>query len=311
MKRFKNILYVVGDEDPSDSGVTRVAELAEANGARVTLARVLPDPEIPSGPIGLDFAELQRVFAEESRAGLEALAERVSDRGVDVRIRLLEGALFLSVIREVLRGGYDLVMKVAEKERGIRARFFGSDDHHLMRKCPAPVWLLSPEKRGAFDVVLAAVDLGNGGPDLLNTKIVQLASSLAMRESARLHVVHAWELFGESLLRSHRFNLSDQRLKSLVRQEGLRRAEQLEALLRTEAPDAEPELHVHKGDPPWVIARVARKVHADVLVMGTLSRSGVPGVLIGNTAEAVLARVRCAVLTVKPSGFQTPVESDD
>jgi len=41
--------------------------------------------------------------------------------------------------------------------------------------------------------------------------------------------------------------------------------------------------------------------------MGTLSKSGV-GVLIGNTAEAVLARVGCSVLAIKPEKFATPVQ---
>ncbi|MDZ7686912.1 MAG: universal stress protein [Gammaproteobacteria bacterium] len=42
----------------------------------------------------------------------------------------------------------------------------------------------------------------------------------------------------------------------------------------------------------------------DLLVMGTLSRSGIPGMLIGNTAERVLNDVDCSVLTLKPKGFK-------
>ena len=44
-----------------------------------------------------------------------------------------------------------------------------------------------------------------------------------------------------------------------------------------------------------------------MVVMGTLSRSGPAGVLIGNTAEKVLARIDCSVLAVKPEAFITPV----
>ena len=45
----------------------------------------------------------------------------------------------------------------------------------------------------------------------------------------------------------------------------------------------------------------------DVLVMGTVARGGVSGVLIGNTAERVLRKLPCSVLTVKPDGFVSPV----
>lgn len=45
--------------------------------------------------------------------------------------------------------------------------------------------------------------------------------------------------------------------------------------------------------------------------MGTVSRTGLPGIFIGNTAETVLQQVDSAVLTVKPPGFVTPVVDED
>jgi nucleotide-binding universal stress UspA family protein len=41
--------------------------------------------------------------------------------------------------------------------------------------------------------------------------------------------------------------------------------------------------------------------------MGTVCRTGIPGLIIGNTAERVLDVVDCSVLTVKPEGFVSPV----
>jgi nucleotide-binding universal stress UspA family protein len=49
----------------------------------------------------------------------------------------------------------------------------------------------------------------------------------------------------------------------------------------------------------------------DLLVMGTVCRTGIAGFLIGNTAEEVLNQVDCSVLTVKPEGFETPVTLQD
>ncbi|MBE0500573.1 MAG: universal stress protein [Desulfuromonadales bacterium] len=45
----------------------------------------------------------------------------------------------------------------------------------------------------------------------------------------------------------------------------------------------------------------------DIVVMGTVARTGLPGLLIGNTAEFVLARISCSILAIKPQGFNTPV----
>ncbi len=52
----------------------------------------------------------------------------------------------------------------------------------------------------------------------------------------------------------------------------------------------------------------ASRERIDLLVMGTVCRTGVPGFLIGNTAESVLQQVDCSVLAVKPEGFVTPVK---
>ncbi len=41
--------------------------------------------------------------------------------------------------------------------------------------------------------------------------------------------------------------------------------------------------------------------------MGTVCRTGIPGLIIGNTAERVLDSVKCSVLTVKPAGFVSPI----
>ena len=51
-----------------------------------------------------------------------------------------------------------------------------------------------------------------------------------------------------------------------------------------------------------------RRVDPDLLVMGTVSRWGIARRLLGNTAERVLERVDCSLLTVKPEEFVSPVE---
>ena len=43
--------------------------------------------------------------------------------------------------------------------------------------------------------------------------------------------------------------------------------------------------------------------------MGTVGRTGIQGVLIGNTAETILSNVHCPVLTTKPEGFVSPVRA--
>jgi nucleotide-binding universal stress UspA family protein len=65
--------------------------------------------------------------------------------------------------------------------------------------------------------------------------------------------------------------------------------------------------HLLKGRPANLIPKLAEKEKVDLIVMGTVCRTGVPGVFMGNTAESILQQVESSVLTIKPDGFVTPV----
>ena len=74
------------------------------------------------------------------------------------------------------------------------------------------------------------------------------------------------------------------------------------------ANDITTTLHLKQGVPEDVIADVCANVDAGLLIIGTVGITDVPGVLIGNTAETILGNAPCSTLTLKPSGFKTPVE---
>jgi nucleotide-binding universal stress UspA family protein len=43
--------------------------------------------------------------------------------------------------------------------------------------------------------------------------------------------------------------------------------------------------------------------------MGTVARTGLSGVFIGNTAENIINSLECPVLAVKPEGFVSPLRA--
>ena len=66
-----------------------------------------------------------------------------------------------------------------------------------------------------------------------------------------------------------------------------------------------------KGDPRRDIPAFAKEIKADLVVMGTVARTGLSGFFMGNTAETILNQLDCSVLAIKPPGFVTPVTLDD
>lgn len=307
MKRFKNILCVSEPTVDQDSTVARAVSLAENNHAGLRVIAVIP-------PVA--DAYLESTVAVHAQA-LESLIRPYRNR-IEIQSDVLMGTTFLEVIRAVLRNGHDLVIKAAENP-GFMKRLFGSDDMHLLRKCPCPVWLTNPPEKPKYKAILAAVDFDPLNPlnseQDLNREILELAGSLALSESAPLHLVHAWEAFAETSMLS-RSGATDEGIATHIEKEHALHKNGLymlgEALREWIGPDAFNQLSLSfrlpKGPAKKMIGQLAGELGADLVVMGTVARTGISGLMIGNTAESILDQLSCSVLAVKPPEFITPVK---
>jgi nucleotide-binding universal stress UspA family protein len=320
MKRFRKLLAVING-GPGDENVTqRAIDLAKANKAQLMFCATHEmAPPVQGILIGSGaYRELDRLMRKEHQSNLDEAVAKARAVGQPARSRLLEGKAFLSIIREVLRDDRDLVLFPDDNVPSFRSRLFGSTATHLLRKCPCPVWVLKPTSvrsgQMRFRRVLAAVNAASRNPveEALNIKILELATSLAKREGAEIHVVHCWSVFGESLLAGPRGPLTDEEIKDYRKQTRQRNHAAADALLARFLDEGhEIQKHILKGEPDTLIPEVSEKLAADVVVMGTVARTGLDGVLIGNTAENVLQQIGRSVLAVKPDGFVSPVRLDN
>lgn len=307
MKRFKNILYVMEKTADLSPSLARAASLAKDNQASLTLLEVIPP--VPEN----QWVDLMAVASHDLQVMIAPYLNSLEVR-TDVRM----GATFLEVIRSVLRNGHDLVIKVAENP-GFLQRLFGSDDMHLLRKCPCPLWLMKPAGKPRYSCILAAVDFdprySRTLETPLNRQILTLASSVALYNKASLHLVHAWEAFAEKSLRassdiSSKSVIDHVQNEQIIHQKGLYRlGEALREWIGSEAYNSlSPLFHLPKGSARERIVALAEELQADLVVMGTVARSGIAGFIIGNTAESILNHLGCAVFAVKPPKFKSPVK---
>ncbi len=302
MQRFQKILFVHESTSNQEMALRRAAQLARSNNAQLTLVNV--GQELPRS-----LPNLQKAFGRVQEDQLKSLIGKVGVEGVDVRTRRLVGTPFIEIIKEVMHGDHDLVIKPAEGRGGLGNMLFGSTDLHLLRKCPCPVWIIKPSRKKKFARILAAVDPdpGEEANAELNHVILDLATSLAHQEGSELHVVHAWSLAYESMLRSGRAPLPKSEVDRMVRMTRQNHKKWLHELLASR--ELQAKVHLLKGDSGDVISALARKKRVELIVMGTVARTGIPGFFIGNTAEKTLAVVDCSVLAVKPAAFSTPIEA--
>lgn len=64
-----------------------------------------------------------------------------------------------------------------------------------------------------------------------------------------------------------------------------------------------------KGEPEDLIPATITDTKIDILIMGTVARTGISGFIIGNTAENILQKIDCSLLALKPQGFVSPVKA--
>lgn len=314
---IKNICFV-RTGGPGDAGAfERALRLSERTQAKLSVVGVIDPP--PAGVVRLlaSFGSSSEVIAGEADVSVqvERLADAARQRGVNAAAELLRGAAFFEVTRKVLRDGHDLVIKAAQPSQAIQRVLFGHTDRQLIRKCPCAVWIEKPSNGKTYDRILAAVDPApypddpdvNPEREALNTSILQYGQLLAQLEDAELNIIHAWSFGFESALRS-RAGLSDEEIQevgqSLRQQHELALRELLEPYGREIS-----RIHFVKGRAGEEIARLAARESIDVIVMGTLCRTGLGGLLIGNTAETILDHANCSILALKPQGFVSPVQT--
>jgi universal stress protein E len=184
-----------------------------------------------------------------------------------------------------------------------------------MRKSPVPVWILKPNSETLPKKILVAIDAlaSNEESSKFNQRVLKLAHRVAGISEADIHVLSVWDLVDEDSLRHSPFlQIGEQRIQQLIKdteEQVLRYHEQL-ALWFTEVypADTRPlQIHRIKGAARKMIPSFVRKHDIDLIVIGTIGRTGIPGLLIGNTAESILSEVNCSVLTVKPQGFTSRV----
>ena len=297
MKRFKNILVIHDNAIGGEDALGQAVALARDNAARLTIAAVLRE-EQP-----------ETLITDEIEKRLTRLVTGLRQTGLDnVGSVILTGIPFLEITRRVIRESHDLVITSAEAGKILRNVFFGSTAAHLMRKCPCPVWVVKPAQPVPYRRILAAVDTRPAETDdHLNVKIMDLATSLASRDHAILHIVHAWDVEGSDS-DTVRSEISPHQRQVLVTQHKRNHHAALKDLLtRYPMLDIDHRLHLPRDLPERAISNLARREKIDLIVMGTVVRTGIPGFFIGNAAESVLSSVKCSMLTVKPDGFESPV----
>lgn len=297
MRHFTNVL-VFDSGSPNDPAIRHATRIAVAQRARITVADVLEKAPAYLRPLLPREWSVPKLLRTQKTATLERTAARVRHLGIAPRIRLLEGSPVKAIVREVARVDHDL-LAIAASAPGI-IQSVGTTAARLVRECPCPM-LLARSSRRRRRRVLVAIDTGvrerrTAG---LNALLLETAITMAQIGEDDLHVLHVWELYDERYLRREGVRADEMAQFAFQAREEAR-----DALQKTIAPYrrhlSAKQVHLERGNARKVIPAFAVKRGIELLVIGTVARSGLARHLIGNTAEVLLSRMPCSMLVVRP-----------
>lgn len=311
MQRFNNILFVSHGVTDETEALTQALSLARNNKAALKALVVCPEfPKEMASYKGKYEASLKEQLETSIRATREVV--KVSEVDVPVQIDVESGDMpSVRIIRHVLKDAHDLVVKAAEPKEGDKG--FMAMDMELLRKCPCPVWLTRPISRHRGEIKVAvAIDPQSMAPEGhdLSLRLLELSRSLADTCSAELNIISCWDYEFEEYLRGNVWvKVSDDELIRTMRAAQSEHRAALEGLLKKSGIRGKLQVHHLRGRADKIIPHYVVDKKIDILVMGTVARTGIPGFFIGNTAENIVQKLGCSLLALKPNGFVSPVKA--
>jgi nucleotide-binding universal stress UspA family protein len=332
MPCFQNILMIAPQAERTHTALERPVALAQACDAAVTVVDVLggatpPRVETTMARVETTMARVETTMARvgttmetnvpaHSTKHVEQLAELVDpfmQRGVNIAGRVLAGEPVAGIIRQVEQNGHDLVVVPVAAQISDRGKLVGIPTMPLLRGCPCPVWVLKPTP-ALPGGILVAVNPGSAEDQdgALSQSLIRLAACFARSVGSPLSILHVWHLAGEPQIRRPLVGASSEQIAAVLDTAYQRAAMDMQQLLdKIDLKDIPYELYLEKGhQPAKSIAEFAVRRKIETVVMGVKGRSGITGLLVGNSAEEVLRGVPCSVVTLGSGCSFPPVIRD-
>lgn len=300
----RRVLFAIRDPEAArQPGMAKAIQVARARGASLELFHAICDPIfielVRAGDNSVDA--LRERLEGEVRVPLARLCETARKHGVEASYSVAwDYPPHEAVVRRAQALPADLIIAECHKGERTRPWLIRLTDWELLRLSPVPVLLIRNGRPYRRPLTLAAVDPAHAHakPTQLDQRILAAATGFSEGLRGTLHVMHAnypsIAGLGPPVNRTW---------STLTYDELLAQEREVFETFRTNMGVPRTRAHLVEGNPSEQIPRLAKKLGADIVVMGALSRSGLGRIFIGNTAERVLGALNCDVLVVKPADF--------
>ncbi|QDJ12726.1 universal stress protein UspE [Mergibacter septicus] len=302
---FNNILVVIDPEYKKQAALERAIALIkqQQSSQPVTLTAFLSVYDLSyaiSVTGNQEREEMQHNIIRQKELWVNEILEQHHIDNVHFKIKVVWCSNEVQAIEDIIEQyHYDLVVKFTHQKEDFSSLIFTPTDWQLLRKLPCPILMVKDGDWQHQRRILVAVNVADDESyhDAFNKQLVGLSMSLAESlDRGNIHLVTAYPTTPISIaLDLPEFSVPDYgnsiRGQHLINMKALRQHFCID----------EDHTHVYEGLPEEVIPKVAEKIGAELVVLGTIGRTGLSAVLLGNTAEHVISQLNCNLLAIKPN----------
>jgi nucleotide-binding universal stress UspA family protein len=298
MVDIREILCPIDFSEASRHSLEHAVVIAKWYSSRIAALHVLHVPLFPQPPIfGAAFAAEPTPAVsnyQEWREELRAWLEPAHQAGIKTEVRVDEGNTARRILEHARSHPADLIVMGTHGLGGFERFMLGSVTEKVLRKATCPVMTVPPAVETTAKVpymrLLCPVDFSES-----SLAALRLAFSLAKEADARLTILHIFDWPPDDELLVERFDAPE--FRRVVEEQARGR---LEALVTDDVRVwCKPSTKVAYGKPYREILDVAEKEKTDLIVIGVRGRNPLDLTLFGSTANHVVRRALCPVLTLR------------
>ena len=307
MEKYKKILTVIDPATDDQKALKRSIELARHTHGEITAFLTIYDfsYEMTTMLSGEEREAMRQSMINDRMQWLEEKIAEVDHENITVNTCIIwHNRPFEKIIHKVISEGFDIVIKGTHQHDKFKSVIFTPTDWHILRKCPCPVLLVKEHNWPVNGNLLTALNIGSDDDEhkALNDKLTQEAIRLSSLIKANIHLVNSYPGTPVNIaIEIPEFNACEYNDTMLKHHQ---------TAMHTHANTFKIPLdntHVKEGLPEDVIESVSNEIDAELVILGTIGRTGISAALIGNTAEHVIDRLNCDVLAIKPEGYISPL----
>ena len=283
---MEHILVAMDISEVSDRAFERALQLAQAHAVKLTVMHVIDDqklthddndPGMEDRLIEQARMELRRHWANLS----EPEAERIS---LTVKI----GSVSEAILSEVESRKVDLIV-LGLHHATSKDVFIGTKAGRIVRNSVVPVLVVKDKPAGPYRTVVAATDFSPSSEHALSV-------GLDLAPDAAFCLLHVFETPFPGRIKLNAVQLAEYE-RPLIEKSQHESSEATDAFVKihgTFKASITPKLE--RGETAAGIGKIVGEQNADLLVMGTHSRTGIVGSMIGSYAIGFLNAPPCDVM---------------